>query len=54
LCGVLETKDSSCGCLNGFLELAAKEALLKKDDDAVNKSILWGWRICEELRRTDA
>lgn len=54
LCEVLEMRVSNCGCLDGFLELAAKEALLKKDDEALNRSILWGWRICEQLCRTHA
>jgi hypothetical protein len=51
---VLETRDSGCGCLGGYLELTAKEALLKGDDEGVNRSILSGRRICEEFCRTHA
>ena len=54
LSDVLETRASDCGCLDGYLELAAKEALLKKNDDELNRSMLWGWRICEQLCRTHA
>jgi hypothetical protein len=51
---VVETRDYGCGCLSGFLELTAKEALLKGDDEGVNRSILSGRRICEEFCRTHA
>lgn len=54
LCHVLKSATRDCGCLNGFLELTAKEALLKRDDDAVNESILWGSRTCEEFCRPHA
>jgi hypothetical protein len=54
LCRVLETHDSSCGCLDGFLDLTAKEALLKGNEEGVNRSILWGRRICEEFCRRHA
>jgi hypothetical protein len=51
---VLQTRSTACGCLPAFLELTAKEALLRKDDEAVNRSILTGWRTCEEFCRTHA
>ena len=51
---VLGSRASDCGCLTAFLELTAKEAVLKKDDEAVNKSILWGRRTCEAFCRTHA
>jgi hypothetical protein len=51
---VLQSRSNDCDCLAGFLELAAKEALLRQDDEAVNRSILWAGRICEELLRTHA
>jgi len=54
LCHVLKNRDPECNCLNAFLDLTAKEALLKQDDHAIDERILWGWRICEELRRTHA
>jgi hypothetical protein len=52
--GVLERRDFSCGCLGGFLELTAKEALLKKNEVDVSERILWGSRICEEFCRSHA
>jgi hypothetical protein len=39
---VLQSRTADCGCLAGFLELTAKEAVLKQDGEALNKSILWG------------
>lgn len=51
---VFQSRSDACNCLAGFLELVAKEALLRQDDESVNRSILWGWRICEELHRTHA
>ena len=47
LAEVLSSRTRACKCLDEFLELTAKEALLLHDDDAVNRSILSGWRSCE-------
>ena len=54
LSSVLNSRASDCACLAGFLELTAKEAVLKGQQDSVNESILWGWRVCEEFHRTHA
>ena len=54
LSSVLNSRISDCACLAGFLELTAKEAVLKGQLDSVNESILWGWRVCEEFHRTHA
>jgi hypothetical protein len=54
LSSVLNSRASDCGCLAGFLELTAKEAVLKGNQDSVNESILWGWRVCEEFHRAHA
>jgi hypothetical protein len=52
LARVFETRDSSCECLNGFLELTAKEALLRQDAGGIDASIQWGSEVCAEFRRT--
>jgi hypothetical protein len=54
LMDVFQSRSSDCGCLNGFLELTAKKALLRQDAEALNESILWGWRLCEGLHRKHA
>src|SRR5205807_1299287 len=54
LAGVLRSRSRSCGCLDGYLELTAKEALLRGDKESVSKSILSGWRACEEICGTHA
>lgn len=46
---VLETRNAGCECLNGFLDLTAKEHLLKRDEAALNERILWGLKACELL-----
>ena len=54
LAQVLKQRNSGCGCLGGFLDLTAKEALLRGDQESVDRSILWGWRLCEQFGRTHA
>jgi len=49
LCRVLDGQSSECGCLNGFLDLTAKEAVLKDDREALNGKIAWGRTICEQF-----
>ena len=44
---VLQSQTSDCGCLSGFLELAAKEHVLKGDREAIARSIQSGLSICE-------
>jgi hypothetical protein len=39
---VLQLRRTDCGCLHGFLELTAKEHLLKKDEAEVENRIRWG------------
>ena len=43
----LKTRNVSCGCLSGFLELTAKEHLLKKNQESLENSIRWGLELCE-------
>jgi hypothetical protein len=38
----LETRNNDCGCLHAFLDLTAKEHLLKRDEDALAKTLVWG------------
>ena len=45
---VLKTRSTSCACLSGFLELTAKEHLLKNNKDAIENSIKWGVELCEQ------
>lgn len=52
LLDVLVSQRKECGCLDGFLELTAKEHLLKGDPEGIDRSILWGRRTCEEYYRT--
>jgi hypothetical protein len=54
LAEVLRSRSRDCTCLDEFLNLTAKEALLRQDAEAVNGSILSGWRACEEFSRTHA
>jgi hypothetical protein len=54
LAEVLSSGTRNCKCFDEFLDLTAKEALLRRDDDAVNRSILSGWRVCEEFCQTHA
>jgi hypothetical protein len=49
LSNVLKTRRTDCDCLNGFLELTAKEHLLKKNEAEIEKKILWG-RECLQSR----
>jgi hypothetical protein len=51
---VLESRQTDCGCLNDFLELTAKEAVLKEDQTVINDNILWGLKVCQEYCRTHA
>jgi hypothetical protein len=46
---VLTSRNERCDCLNGFLELTAKEHLLQSNDSEVEKKILWGTQLIEEL-----
>ncbi len=39
---VLSSRSTRCGCLGGFLELAAKEALLKGDGAGIESAVGWG------------
>jgi hypothetical protein len=41
LSAILESRTRDCGCLEGFLNLTAKEAVLKGDQQALDDSILW-------------
>lgn len=38
----LSSRSTRCGCLDGFLELAAKEALMKRDAADIESAICWG------------
>ena len=44
---VLKTRNTACSCLSGFLDLTAKEHLLKNNKDAIETSIRWGVELCE-------
>jgi hypothetical protein len=44
LSAILESRREDCACLEGFLNLAAKEAMLKGDSVAIDETILWGQR----------
>lgn len=39
---VLSSRSTRCGCLDGFLELVAKEALMKRDAAGIESAIGWG------------
>jgi hypothetical protein len=43
----LKTRNTACGCLAGFLELTAKEHLLKKNQESIENTIQWGLSLCE-------
>ncbi len=45
----LQGRSTDCSCRAGFIELAAKEALLRHDQSLVDETILWGQRTCERL-----
>lgn len=45
LAHVLEERNRACGCLDGYLELVAKEALLQDDADGVDAAIRRGIEI---------
>jgi hypothetical protein len=45
---VLESRGGRCDCLNGFLELTAKESLLHKNNVEIEKKISWGTQLMEE------
>jgi hypothetical protein len=45
----LKSRDGRCDCLNGFLELTAKEHLLHKNNVEIEKKISWGTQLMEEL-----
>lgn len=46
---VLKSRQSGCGCLNGFLELTAKEHLLHRNESEMKKTIQWGLEVISEL-----
>ena len=47
----LETRSSDCDCLSGFLELTAKEHLLKKNDAGIQTKITWGAHFIDGILR---
>jgi hypothetical protein len=47
----LETRKTNCDCLNGFLELTAKEHLLNKNRLEIDNKIEWGARFIEGILR---
>jgi hypothetical protein len=44
----LQTRSTACACLDGFLDLTAKEHLLKNNQEAIENSIKWGVELCEQ------
>jgi hypothetical protein len=44
---VLNTRPADCDCLTGFLDLVAKEAVLKQDSAAFEDKIRWGIEITQ-------
>lgn len=46
---VLKSREGRCDCLNGFLELVAKEHLLRNDRIEIEKRISWGTQLMDEL-----
>jgi hypothetical protein len=46
---ILRARGGRCDCLNGFLELTAKESLLHKNNTEIERKIAWGTRLMEEL-----
>ncbi len=47
ICEVLVRKDANCGCIEGFLDLVAKKAVLENDRPAIEDSLKWGARLTE-------
>jgi hypothetical protein len=45
---VLKTGKTNCACLSGFLELTAKEHLLKNNQEEIEEAIKWGSELCEK------
>jgi len=54
LADVLRGGRRDCDCLTAFLELTAKESVLKGDQAGIERAILWGKNCCEGLHRSDA
>jgi hypothetical protein len=50
LSNVLKTRRTDCDCLHGFLELTAKEHLLRQNDAEIEKKILWGLQWLQSQR----
>jgi hypothetical protein len=48
LSAILESRTGDCSCLEEFLNLAAKEALLRGDRRAIDETILWGQRLATD------
>jgi hypothetical protein len=46
---VLKSRGERCDCLNGFLELTAKEYLLHRNNTEIERKIAWGTQLMEEL-----
>ena len=44
----LKTRSTACACLDGFLELTAKEHLLKNNKEGIEKTIQWGVDLCDK------
>jgi hypothetical protein len=50
---VMTARSVRCECLNGFLELTAKEHLLHKNTSEMEKKIAWGIQLMDELCSAD-
>ena len=50
--GVLTRKDPSCGCLEAFLDLVAKKAVLEKDTTSIEECLAWGASFASNLSNT--
>jgi len=46
---VLKYRRTDCECLNGFLDLTAKEHVLKKNGLEIEKTIVWGAQIVSDF-----
>lgn len=46
---VLNYRRTDCACLGGFLELTAKEHVLKKNEIEIRKTILWGAKCISDI-----
>jgi len=46
---VMNSRGGRCDCLNGFLELTAKEHLLHQNNTEIERKIAWGTQLMEEL-----